>query len=75
MNDIIILFLANKYIPVIIALITVTKLLDFDKFLSEYFPINVIVTICNNSDTIIIEENPEKSFKTINKYVLQHKEH
>lgn len=38
------------------------------KFLSEYFPINVIVSICNNSDTIIIEENIEKSFKTIYKY-------
>ena len=66
--DIIILFFANKNIAVIIALIAVTKLFAFDRFLSEYFPIKVIVTICINDDSIIIEENNEKSLNTMYKY-------
>lgn len=46
----------------------VTRLFAFAIFLSEYFPIRAIVIICNNNDTIITEENVEKSFNTINKY-------
>ena len=68
LSDIVILFLANKNIVVMISLIIVTKLLDFAIFLSEYFPIKVIVITCYYNEIIIIEENKVKSFNTIYTY-------
>ena len=59
------LFLANKNILVIITFITVTNVFAFPIFLSVYFPIKVIVIICNNKDMIIIEEKTEKSLTAI----------
>ena len=68
LSDIVTLFLANKNIVVMTNLIIVTKLLDFDIFLSEYFPIKVMVIACYTNEIIIIEENKVKSFNAIYTY-------
>ena len=44
------IFLVIKNIPIITVLIIVTKSFDLFIFLSEYFPINIIINTCNNKE-------------------------